>query len=446
METNKVMGQGEEGGRDFGRLSRMLRILGAGGILLAAAIFTLQSWLTDGALGREASFLLFTVAIASGGLLCGVGLKESKGARTFLGLSLALVPAHALALGGLLYAATAGVQSWMPSMLRWEALGVGEVALALLIAIPILTAITAFAFSVLTPRISGVLAGSFLAGNAVLLLPVRGAGVVALLGVLLGAYLLRQELRSVGRPELQTFEGYVARLLQFVPLGALFLRGGMHESAACLAAAATALVAAGLHLFPRIVPVHRSSVAGFQLATGVAAFLSWGFVLACDLPQLLLVGGVTIGVQMLPFALILFVLSVSTVGSGRGYRNTAVAVALFGALGELFTAMGFGSALIAIAVGIGALTYGTLAVERGYVVAGLGAVLAGGVFYGMRAIAFIQVAPWLGLAVLGAGAVLAGSLLERNQVQIRGLVELGRRALAEAEAEREAEDGLLSQA
>src|SRR5262249_35280272 len=74
-------------------LPKILRYLGATTLGCSALSFAVQRVGELDSLGRFYSFLAFTCVLAACGFLCGVRLKEDKGARTFLSFSLVFIPA-----------------------------------------------------------------------------------------------------------------------------------------------------------------------------------------------------------------------------------------------------------------------------------------------------------------------------------------------------------------
>jgi uncharacterized membrane protein len=74
-----------------------------GGIILttAALTFIIQGWNDLNSIGRYYSFVQFSFVLTLCGIFCGVKVKEDKGARTFLGLATAMVPALFCQLGAM---------------------------------------------------------------------------------------------------------------------------------------------------------------------------------------------------------------------------------------------------------------------------------------------------------------------------------------------------------
>ena len=104
-------------------LPRLLRLLGAGIVFACAAIFLFQRWGVGNDIQRYLYLLGFTALLTAGGFFCGLKLKESKGARTLLGLTLMVTPVNFAVLGGLLYSqfAMGTFSPNMPTFATWLA-------------------------------------------------------------------------------------------------------------------------------------------------------------------------------------------------------------------------------------------------------------------------------------------------------------------------------------
>ena len=83
-------------------VSTMLRSLGAMLVVAATSTFMLQQWSDGSDVTRYLTLLALTALLAGAGFACGLGVRETRGARTFLELVIAAVPVHFAVLGGLL--------------------------------------------------------------------------------------------------------------------------------------------------------------------------------------------------------------------------------------------------------------------------------------------------------------------------------------------------------
>src|SRR5688500_11207417 len=85
------------------RLGRILRLVGGAFLIASASTFLFHRWEQGSDSMRYAMLLLHTVFLTAAALFCGLGVRESRGARTFLAITLAIVPINAAVLGGLVY-------------------------------------------------------------------------------------------------------------------------------------------------------------------------------------------------------------------------------------------------------------------------------------------------------------------------------------------------------
>ena len=72
---------------DYASLSNMLRLLGAGVLMTSVSVFLFKGWSTGNDVERYLMLLTHTLLLAGTGLVIGRWVKESKGARLFLGLA-----------------------------------------------------------------------------------------------------------------------------------------------------------------------------------------------------------------------------------------------------------------------------------------------------------------------------------------------------------------------
>ena len=89
-------------------LPAILRILGAGAVLIAMYSFLVKGWDNGDDMFRYFLMLGHTGALAAIGLASGYWLKESKGARLLLTLALISVPANFAILGAFLFSQPQG--------------------------------------------------------------------------------------------------------------------------------------------------------------------------------------------------------------------------------------------------------------------------------------------------------------------------------------------------
>ncbi len=415
-------------------LARLLRGVGAAVLLAAASTFLVQQWADAGDVSRYLGLLGLTGLLAAAGLLVGVGIRESRSARTFLALAAATVPAHFAIVGGLLYSQWATPGSGLPtaSYAVWQApspaaaLGVAGLACAILAPI-VQLAFTALARSRALPATAVLFAT-----GALMWIPVRDPHWSALLVAVMCAGLAAFELRALRRaPGLRTVEGGLLRLVLAAPPALVALRGLLHYEFSWFLAAvlcAVGALGAGAVAAERRVPLAwRRLAEGGALAAGVGTFLSLAFGLdaAFRFPEsaMLLALG-------LPCAAGLGAMAALVPERRRAYGAPALWVAL-GTVGlDLALFAGSASTLVALVVGIVALADGFVGERRAELVAGGAvAVLSLGIQVS-RAAAHYSWGAWGALALLGVLVIVVAALLERHHEWLRDRVRLLRTRVA----------------
>ena len=216
--------------RDAVTVATVLRTLGALATVLSLSLYLMQGFEARGHLERVYVLLGQSGLLALAGLAVGYLLKEPKGARVFLTLALASVPANIAVLGAMVYSiapldgvlpGTGTLDGSYPAYAFWEASGPGDLLRTLLPGIALLVPVTLFGFSVLARRFAGTLSFALLVSSALLLVPLRDPLAMALLG---GAMLIvpilslrRARVLSELRARPATFEERLAGALLLLP-------------------------------------------------------------------------------------------------------------------------------------------------------------------------------------------------------------------------------------
>jgi hypothetical protein len=263
-------------------LGTLLRNIGAALLLLSAFAFMLQRWDGMEHLTRYFSFLTFTVVMAGAGLFFGLGIKESKGARTLLAVVSVIVPVHFAQLGALLFSKFGNIPdpSIYPKYLLWTAPTAYAAATTVGIALVVLLPILYLAYSVLDRGLSKYLVGAAVIANVPLLIPTRDPNLVmALVCLTLGAATYIDQ-RLLSRARFSTFESKLSRATIFIPVLLLLGRQlALYSWSLGLAAMVLAMIAATLFF---VVPATTPSLVGetAQLLSVIPTAVSWLLVLA----------------------------------------------------------------------------------------------------------------------------------------------------------------------
>jgi len=203
---------------DEAALTRMLRVSGAVLLVASASTFMLQHWGEGNDLGRYALLVGHSVLLALAAYFCGLRVNESRGARTFLALILAIVPTTFAVLGGLVYSRF----HWepiaaLPNYARWVAPTDAAALLAVLGTLVVLVPLGAIAFATLARKETTALTLAFFAQNLALLVPLRKPDTMVVVFGISMAVLTELELRRFRRiAELSTLEGRLSRASLFI--------------------------------------------------------------------------------------------------------------------------------------------------------------------------------------------------------------------------------------
>ncbi len=404
-------------------LSRILRSIGAAIIVASASSFLFRHWAPGNDLERYLLLLGFTVVLSLGGLFCGLRLKESKGARTLLGLTLAVTPINFAVSGALLFSVFSwdGAFAKLPGYATWVASSPTMAIFSALAGTIILGPLCHLSFMTLGHHRARAFSAAFLFGNLSLLLPTRQPDLIAGVFLLVIAVLTAAELRCFRQESsLKTFEGHLSRALLWVP--ALILVGRTcyfySPTQPIVSAILAGLALLSFLILPQLTekPLWQrllqasgallACLAWFNLAVLFAS--SWSFDDQWFLP-----------LCTLPLVALLSWLARYAICGGNSYRRMAAVIALFGAVANLLILPSFLTALLCLLISAAVLGYGYLLEQKIAFCCGLlGSLLAIG--YQLKTlINSYSLLNWGSLMVLGVAIIISASLLERNSGRLR---------------------------
>ncbi|MCG8592486.1 MAG: hypothetical protein MJE66_24615 [Proteobacteria bacterium] len=404
-------------------LFRMLRGIGAAVLVASASTFLLQQWQAGSDITRYLTLLAQTGLLSAAGLFCGITLKESKGARTLLALTLATLPVHFAVLGGFVYSQfhwDAGPGS-VPPYVSWVASSAPAAVAIAVGALALLAPLAWVSLMALARKQAARLAPMFLAVNAALLVPVRDGNAMAVLLAVLVAGVGCYELLVMRRETtLQTFEGRLVRGFFAVPILLVAARSvALYEPTSLLVAALWWAVAFVLFaLVPTLFANPREKAISQAISTLPLA-AGWAFVaeaaFRAGLPREAFLPLLT-----LPFAGSLVALSAVAAGSGAGYRRAAAIAAIVGGTSNLVLFDGVFASFTCLVVAIGTLAYGYWVEQKAIFLAGVAGSLFGLLYHVRYAVELYAVSHWGSLAALGIAIILIASFFERNRNQLLG--------------------------
>lgn len=404
--------------KSYASLSNLLRTLGAGVLIASVSMFLFKGWHASGDIERYLMLLAHTVVLALTGLGIGHWVKESKGARLFLCLSLVAAVVNFTVLGGLIYSQVQwdGGLTYYPGFARWQA-GSLDAALVTAAAGWALLAPGAWiSFMALARRSAWRMTSLFMLAGTALLLPVRETGYIAVLAGALTALLLFRMLRAVRRDRtLATPEGRFARLV-IVSMPVIMVGRGMYlyGADAVMITVVSAMVFLVLRQIARdggtgdrarVIANRLSVLPVLSTALGAAGVLAANTLVnhAVLLP---VVAAVSAGM--------ILEISMRSPSGGAGYRRLAGLLAALCMLANLWLFPGVNTALVSTAAGLLVTVLGYSGKQRLIFATGLVTFLAGIAWQCYAAYLVFDLGSWSALAVMGIAAIVAGSLLERH--------------------------------
>ncbi|MBC2594553.1 hypothetical protein H5P28_09810 [Ruficoccus amylovorans] len=400
---------------------RILRWTGALILAVAALCFLISGWVNGSPLLRTGSFLGFTALLSGAGIFCAYRWREDKGARTFLALATAFLPANFAQLGALTFAQAHGSLGYSVGLRKvFTFAPVGETMLlaALGISLLVLVPVAFTGFSALARSGAKKMTVLFLAGNALLLLPWRDANLVAGLGAALVAGLIVADRLWFSRESsLKTWDGVAMRSLLFAPAVLLVVRNVcMHPLTDGLIALILAAVAALFTLGLPSCTQRRGLGVASQVIGYFIALLAWFFTLQACYPGNLPNEEILLPIVFLPWCLALFGLSFKAEGKGIVTRGLAASVACLSCLLEiaLYGEAGYLPSILGLLTALGLLLAAFTLEERTAFLAGALTLVVTLGYHLHLAFSFVQENLWISLAVAGTGIILASSYLERH--------------------------------
>jgi hypothetical protein len=361
--------------------------------------------------------------LAFAAYFCGVRVRESRGARTFLALLLAVVPANFAVLGGLVYSQFRWdpVSPNLPPYVTWVAPNASLALAACGVALLVLAPLCLVAFLALARREARLLTVAFLAGNLAILLPVRNPDVVAVLVGLLGlGVLLLDVTRLHPKSSLVTLEGRLARVMLAVPPALMAGRCvHLYRPTLLLGGIVGLTVACGLYHSSRRVVSSGKDGEALLAASACSALFGWACCALHAYHTLRLPPSAEIPLVALPAAALLFWYSFSSRRGGSLCRFVASLFAVGMVSVNLLVHPEWLSSLSVLLVGVALLAHGAAIRNRPALVCGAGSLLFGLGYHVRFAIEF-EGAAWVVLSAFGVGLILAASYVERNRARFVG--------------------------
>ncbi len=402
---------------------RLLRSVGALIIVVSAATFLFKHWTPGSDLQRYLFLLGFTAILSAGGLFCGLSLKESKGARTLLGLTLAVTPINFAVISALLYSRFSwdGPFTRLPEYATWVASSSTMAMAATVGGVALLAPLAHFSFMALARKHAKLFSVIFLMTNGALLLPTRQPNTIALVFLSLVICLVASEVRYFTKEmTLRTPDGFLSRGILWVP--ALIIAGR-----SCYFYAPSQLfgsvVLAGLAcisflMLPQLTTKERWQKA-FQSCGAALAGMAWLNTAEVFFHSSFISYRYEFLAALLPLASLLLLLGRHAEGNGNNYRRLAAIIAVGGGIINLIAYPGFAMGLICLALAAITVVAGYLLEQKIIFASGvLGCLVAIGYQFKIL-FSHFSLGSWSSLMVVGVLIIVSASVIERHSGKLR---------------------------
>lgn len=405
--------------RRVAAVSAVLRLAGAALVVASAATFMLRHWSEGSDEIRYLLLLGLTAVLGIAGLICALGIRDSRGGRTLLGLVISTVPVHFTVMGAMLQSRFPW-DSTVAHSAPWQAasdgaaltiVGIGAGVLLPLVWVSMMTMVRAHARS---------LTALFFLANAPLLLPLRDPDLVAWLvaAMCLLFTLTEHRLASLGYA-VRTAEGRFVRSMLAVPIGIVVGRAVLfyEPTSLFLGVALLACAPVGFMMAPRLFQ-RTELVQGLQAIFAGMAISGWLFIAAAIVEAVFVPRELRALLAAVPVSLILTAFSLFSERGGAGHRTIAVAISVGAAT---MNALVYWHAHTVTYAGMACLVIGIVTVaasvhtkRKTLLVFGVIGTLTGLVQVMIAAIEIERLGHWGALAGIGIALVLVSALIERH--------------------------------
>ncbi len=215
----------QEGGTLLSKLPGMLRIAGAGALVLATITFLVQSLDFESPLSRILNFAYLLLAVFGLGIICKSLIKELKSAKIGMSLGIGMVPVIALQVGAVIYATVANLTKIYPKYLAYNGFENNFQIIIAGVGIILFAGLTVLAIKTISNFNEKPFSKFYLVGLFTLLLPFRGnLSSLILAGIVLSICIWQERAYFQKNLAYQTIEAGYLRLMLFVPALIILLR------------------------------------------------------------------------------------------------------------------------------------------------------------------------------------------------------------------------------
>ncbi len=399
------------------QFAKFLRIVGGFALVSSAFVFLVQGYSSLSSFDRFLAFFGLVGLNAGAGIFCIYKWQEPKSARTFLSLMTAGVSVLFAQMGAMLYSMMHPAVEGLPSVLKFEAIGAGQLGLALGLTGLCLVPATYTAFQAMMRPRAKELTAIFFALNALLLFPTRQAEIVCAL-LLAGIALVVTALVDSRKDQVHfaTLEGKIAHLILFTPLAILFGRACFYPESMHLVA--TVMMALGLGI-PFMARMNGTKSNAFlEISSLIFTALAWGHWTDTLSATFDFSGWVTTYVFALPLVGVTLAYEHRGLYSKPTARFAAACITILNlalALSEPFV----GNYLVIFALGAGMAMWGYERKEKQVFMLGgvnVGYSILGQILLGLQ---LVESWTWLSLAFIGVAGIMVASIVEKDSLNVK---------------------------
>jgi hypothetical protein len=399
------------------RIGSILRVIGASVLAAAMITFLLGRWDGMSQVARYFTFLGFTGVMCGCGLLCGLRIGESKGARTLLGAAALLIPIHFAQIGAMLYSRVAAhvSASDYPSIFFFSVPSLSAALLVGAVGLMALLPMAYMAYAVLARSHVGKLLTVTIAVSSTLLVPTREPLLVLAMASAAGLVALLSEASLKLTPDLRTREAAVARMVPFIALALILGRQSLYRAHDLFIGVSIALVASFLFSIVRRV-TSSATLVGFSELGALGCSALSGLIIANALGLAFSPYGerfVTLGLGLSMMGAFT-AMSLRATETASCFRLAAALSLLLTGVAELTVAGGMNSCITALVLGILGVVYSCVREARFQLYASVMLTALALLKVCSVAITTVTVSPWLMLGVIGTATIVGASWIERN--------------------------------
>ena len=395
-------------------LPALLRTFGTAAILISLYTFLMRGWEGSSDVIRYCMLLghtglLTVIAIASGHIL-----KEGKGARILMMLSLISSVVNFAILGAFIFSSSGDTTAFhYPGYVTWSVdsltTAIVTTSMAMLVLIPVIW----LGFRTLTRGVSQRMSIVFLMSNLALLIPLRDSFMVAIMAIILtlfSLFITRQTSRE--RIEVKTFEGKFAIFMQFLPVTVLLGRSlWLYSPDISLLAAMSGMIFIAFRQAAMLISRKSIFRTALESCSVILAILT-GIFVGHDLSM----AGFSDALVLLTISLIsaglCYEISTRSQGNGSSYRVIAMLLVTIGLISHQFIFGGLLASILTLSTGIALLMFSYALQQKALFSSGIILILTSLIEQSLHFFQYFDFGYWASFAIAGVVAIVLGSALE----------------------------------